>query len=77
MTMKYIRDYYGVPAKRGMRVAYTDSLRRVVGTITGSRNGYLRIRIDGNKRVEFYHPTFGIEYLVTGQTHSPNVKSNP
>ena len=60
MSMQYIRDYYGVPAKRGGRVRFQD---RVNGTITGTKGGHLRIRLDGNKFSRPYHPTSEIEYL--------------
>ena len=68
MSMDYIRNTYGVPAKRGMRVRYTDQAGTVWnGRITGARNQYLRVLIDD--RVEGYqgrlllHPTWQVEYL--------------
>jgi hypothetical protein len=57
--MEYIRKYYNVPAKRGGRVDYQGRL----GIITGSVNGYLRIRLDGEKHSRRYHPTWKIKYL--------------
>jgi hypothetical protein len=57
-NMDYIRKYYGVPAKRGMRVIYGAS---GYGTIVGSKGCYLRIRMDGERKVKSYHP----EYLLT------------
>jgi len=57
--MDYIRRTYQVPAKRGGRIKYKGKL----GTITGSRGGYLRIRLDGESWINSYHPTFAIEYL--------------
>ncbi len=42
--MDYIRRFYGVPAKRGRRVRF----KGVPGTITGSCNARLRIRLDGD-----------------------------
>lgn len=66
MSMKYIRQAYGVPAKRGGRVKYIpygiDYLLQE-GVIVGSRGHCLRIRMDDTKRVGIYHPTFGIEYI--------------
>lgn len=56
--MDYIRRFYGVPAKRGRRVRF----KGVPGTITGSCNARLRIRLDGDKRSGVYHPTWEIEY---------------
>ncbi len=57
--MDYIRRFYGVPAKQGGRIKYKGKL----GTILGSRNAHLRIRLDGEKRVANYHPEYEIEYL--------------
>lgn len=57
--MDYIRSYYGVPAKRGGRIKYKGRL----GTITGSHNARLCVRLDGDKQSGDYHPTWEIEYL--------------
>ena len=57
--MEYIRRYYNVPAKKGTRVLYD----RKYGIITGSKNGLLRIRMDGDSYSELYHPTYHITYL--------------
>lgn len=57
--MKYIRNQYKVPAKRGGKIKY----KGVAGTIVGAKGPYLRIRLDGEKRVASYHPTWEIEYL--------------
>lgn len=54
MSMTYIRRAYDVPAKRGARVRYKGKL----GVITGSYHQYLRIRLDGEKRSDVYHPSF-------------------
>lgn len=64
MSMDYIRKTYGVPARRGGRVAYTRWGRRTEGTITGSRDGWLRIRLDGSTSTQLHHPTQHIEYLA-------------
>jgi hypothetical protein len=66
MSMKYIRNTYKVPAKRGGLVrmvppggaAFAES-----GVITGARGAYLRVRMAGEKRSRLYHPTWCIEYL--------------
>ena len=47
MSMKEIREEYGVPAKRGMRVRYDNGHRVRYGVITGSWKSCLRIRFDG------------------------------
>jgi hypothetical protein len=59
MGMKWIRDRYKVPAKRGMEV----TAQGIRGTIVGSKNGYLRIRIDERKRILSFHPTWEMKYL--------------
>ena len=59
MSLAYIRNYYGVPAKKGVRVkAYGKP-----GTITGASNAHLLIKLDGEQRSNPYHPTHDIEYL--------------
>lgn len=57
----YVRRYYGVPAKRGMRVIADGH----PGTITGyTRAGaYLRVRLDGERRSDSWHPTWRMDYL--------------
>lgn len=59
--MESIRKMYGVPAKRGMRVFYTHN--ECYGTIKSSSGSYLKIQLDGEKRVGNYHPTWKLEYL--------------
>ena len=61
--MAYIRDYYGVPAKRGGRVVYTGAGRREFGTICGTSSARLRIRLDGMKHSMPFHPTWMLRYL--------------
>jgi hypothetical protein len=65
MSMAYIRRTYKVPAKRGGRVRYTWPSPPQTGTIVGARGPHLRIRLDGEKHSELYHPTWEIEYLET------------
>lgn len=62
MSMAYIRTFYGVPAKRGARVAFTHAERAVQGTIIGSRGAYLRVRWDTG-RTATMHPTWALRYL--------------
>lgn len=62
-NMERIRKWYGVPAKRGGRVAYTRNGHREFGTIRGACSNYLKIQLDGRKNVSFFHPTWCIEYL--------------
>jgi len=61
--MKYIRDYYGVPAKRGAKIIYTGNGERVEGRITGSINAHLRARLEGVEYAVILHPTWKVEYM--------------
>lgn len=60
MSLEYIREAYGVPAKIGA-IVIVDG---VYGAITGSRMAYLRIRLNGRKKSGFYHPTWKIQYIT-------------
>ncbi len=55
----YVRRYYGVPAKRGMRVIADGR----PGVITSSAGNYIRVRLDGERRSGYWHPTWNMEYL--------------
>lgn len=60
MSLEYIRDYYTVPARKGVRVnAYGKP-----GTITGASGAHLLIKLDGEKHSNPYHPRDGIDYLA-------------
>jgi len=69
--MDYIRRTYGVPAKRGRLVIYTDSDgARFRCTITSATNsGHPKVRVD--HRIPGYrgrmklHPTWNVECLKT------------
>ena len=51
--------------KRGGRVAYgCEGIGLRTGTIVGSRGGYLRIRLDGEKVARNFHPEWNIAYLT-------------
>jgi hypothetical protein len=54
----YVRDYYGVPAKRGMRVEIDGK----GGVITGFDGAHLRVRLDGEKHSVNAHPTWRVTY---------------
>jgi hypothetical protein len=69
MSMDYIRRTYGVPAKRGVRVQFTDATKSVQGTIIGSRGQYIRVRWDETGFVHTMHPTWMMVYLKP-----PNVR---
>lgn len=65
MSMDYIRQTYGVPAKRGGRVRVRfdspDELNGREGTIT-SATSYVKVRLDGEKRPDIFYP-LELEYL--------------
>jgi len=64
MCMKKLREFYGVPAKRGMRVKYSGGVSPRVGTIKSCDAGQrLRVLLDGERFTWTMHPTFKIEYL--------------
>lgn len=58
MSLEYIRKTYNVPAKRGAHVIANGE----PGVITGARGAYLRIRVEGRKKIGFYHPTWEMQY---------------
>lgn len=58
MSAAYVREYYKVPAKRGMRIKFEGK----PGVIVGFRDQYLRVRLDGEKHPVTCHPTWEIEY---------------
>lgn len=63
MSLEYIRDHYGVPARRGGRIRYTGLAWPAVGTIVAARGQYLRVRFDGDSEIHTLHPTWKVEYL--------------
>jgi len=82
MSMEYIRNAYGVPARRGGRVIYTGGVSPMSGYITGSLGSYLRIKLDGHNRSDLYHPTWEIKYVspnagVTGLPPAQTVELPP
>ncbi len=58
----YVRNYYGVPARVGMRI----KMGQREGVITRARSDlhYIHVRFDGQKFSSPCHPTDGIEYLA-------------
>ncbi len=69
MSMDYIRKTYGVPAKRGGRLIYTDSdgVKFHCTIKSATNSGHLKVLVDD--RVPGYrgrmklHPTWHVEYL--------------
>lgn len=64
MSLEYIRNYYGVPAKIGARIKYGDK----EGTITGFSGAHIEIELDGEGESRPYHPTWNIKYLEESKT---------
>jgi hypothetical protein len=58
MSLKYIRDTYNVPAKRGGRISLSrGELKPLLGTITSSHSARIRIKFDVTPHLRhFYHP---------------------
>lgn len=64
MTLKYIRDHYGVPAKRGQKLIYSGSGRPLEGVIINAQGAHLMVRIaEFGERPVKLHPTWEIEYV--------------
>lgn len=72
---QYIRDYYGVPAKKEQRIAYSPGLgmREREGRIVGASGQYIRLHFDGELKPAsgVYHPTSGIRYIESKPEASP------
>lgn len=58
MSLAYIRDTYGVPARRGMPVRYHPDFKRpMTGRICGASGPYVSVRFEGERRSKRIHPT--------------------
>ena len=63
--LQYVRDYYQVPAYKGVRVTvYGKS-----GLIVGGDGPYIRVKVDGQKHAGNYHPTDGVTYHIPSPTN--------
>jgi hypothetical protein len=64
-SIEYIRYYYGVPAAIGGRVRFTGNQDNepLDGTITGTDQARLAVRLDGHATSVPLHPTWKLEYL--------------
>ncbi|MFA6270940.1 MAG: hypothetical protein WC657_07080, partial [Candidatus Paceibacterota bacterium] len=60
-AMEYIRWYYHVPAKRGVRVRYDGVVYRIT---SATRTALLRCVEEGGEARISLHPTAGVEYLT-------------
>ena len=71
-SMKYIREFYGVPARRGAEIEYQPNISSAPrrGRITSANGAYLRIRFYGESRTHpiSFHPTWALMYL--GKEHA-------
>ena len=69
MSLQYIRNCYGVPAKRGGRIVYGASDGEdCPGRIIGAKGARLRVRFDypngkPGDRTALLHPTWNVVYL--------------
>ncbi len=63
MSLEYIRNTYGVPAKRGGIVEYSGAGRTLRGVITGADGAHVRVRLEGGKFSMKFHPTWKLRYL--------------
>jgi hypothetical protein len=59
MCMKYITEYYKVPAMRGARILFRGRPAKIVGSSGAS----LLIVLDGQKKSIKVHPTWEMTYL--------------
>lgn len=71
MSLAYIRERYGVPAKRFALIRFEGR----VGTIVGARGPHLRVRFGGESRAKSLHPTWNVEYLGEPATVGPSSRS--
>ena len=63
MTAEFVRSYYRVPARLGMRITWQPDGEPPRGaTIVGFQGARLRIRFDGDKHPVTAHPVYAITY---------------
>lgn len=60
--MERTRKWYGVPAKRGMRVLYTGCGKKEFGTIRSAKDCRLNVQLDGLKHTMPFHPEWELQY---------------
>ena len=61
MTFEYINRTYNLNFKNGSRVVYTGDSVPEYGTVVGTHDAYLEIKIDGDAEAECYHPTWKLQ----------------
>lgn len=59
-----VRRFYGVPARRGMRITFRGLKEPLQGRLTYCSGQYLWMRTDEGKKVGPLHPTWEIEYAA-------------
>lgn len=67
MSATYVRDYYGVPAKRLGRVRLGGGFSHLAGregTIVSFPDQYIGVRLDGDVNPLRFHPTWELTYLA-------------
>lgn len=62
--LEYVRNYYNVPAYKGVRISYQGKQ----GVIVDGDGPYISIRLDGETIARPYHPKDGITYLIEQAT---------
>lgn len=77
MSLEYIRRTYGVPARRGVRVRYTDGAGVIWNcTITSAKGPHLRALVDdrvpGYRGRLILHPTDNLEYVQVATKPVPS-----
>jgi len=69
MSLKYISESYGVPAKKGQRIIYTGLNYPRPGEIVGSHNASIKVVFDDEpERTYIHHPTWNVEYVESEET---------
>lgn len=64
MSLDYIRQYYGVPAYKDVRVRLSYSKVTFEGVIVGADGPHLRVRFDGERHAKPVHATWQLTYLI-------------
>lgn len=60
----YINKTYGLNVRIGQRIEFdTGTGFKFQGTVRESDGAYVRIQLDGEKRIGQYHPVWGLKYL--------------
>ena len=71
MSMAKIREQYGVPARRGVRVEYTGGSKPEMGTVVRASGAHLIVKLDGHIDPYPFHPTWKLSYLPAEKGQTP------